>query len=111
MAYTGYRASQPGLEKVPANYTDGRNQKKRILGEAKFLRAWAYFYAVRLWGDIPIVTTPQTATSEDFYPERKPQEEVYKLIVQDLIACGSSRFALDGCHWQGFTGCSKITIG
>lgn len=61
-------------------------QKTKLLGEARFLRAWAYFTAVRLWGDIPLVTKPQTATSEDFMPSRTPVEEVYKLIVEDLLA-------------------------
>ncbi len=61
-------------------------QKTKLIGEARFLRAWAYFYAVRLWGDIPLITTPQTANSTDFLPSRAPQEEVYKLIVEDLLA-------------------------
>ncbi|PWJ60201.1 SusD-like starch-binding protein associating with outer membrane [Dyadobacter jejuensis] len=61
-------------------------QKTKLLGEAKFLRAWAYFNVVRLWGDAPIITMPQTASSEDFFPERSPQEQVYNLIVEDLKA-------------------------
>lgn len=61
-------------------------QKNKILAEARFLRAWAYFYAVRLWGDVPLITEPQTATSEDFLPARMPQEDVYGLIVSDLVA-------------------------
>lgn len=77
------------LDKIPtipflAPATDA--QKTRLIGEARFLRAWAYFYAVRLWGDIPLITTPQTANSTDFLPSRAPQEEVYKLIVEDLLA-------------------------
>lgn len=77
------------LEKIPtiqflAPATEA--QKVKLIGEARFLRAWAYFNAVRLWGDVPLVTKPQTATSEDFFAERKPQEEVYKLIVEDLQA-------------------------
>lgn len=59
-------------------------QKARILGEAKFLRAWAYFYAVRLWGDIPLITLPQSSNSENFFPIRSPQSEIYNLIVTDL---------------------------
>lgn len=74
------------LDRVPAITPMDEAQKKKILGEARFLRAWAYFMAVRLWGDIPLITTPQTATSENFRPARAPQEEVYKLIVDDLIA-------------------------
>lgn len=58
--------------------------RANILAEAYFLRAWAYFYAVRLWGDIPLITTPQNAASADFFPHRAPKEEVYNLIVSDL---------------------------
>ncbi|SDM09648.1 Starch-binding associating with outer membrane [Daejeonella rubra] len=81
------------LEKVPAITPMNEAQKKRILGEARFLRAWAYFYAVRLWGDVPIITKPQTVTSEDFSPARSPQEAVYKLIVEDLLAAEAAGFA------------------
>lgn len=87
------------LDKVPAITPMDDAQKKRILGEAKFLRAWAYFYAVRLWGDIPLITMPQTATSEDFYPARAPIEDVYKLIVEDLTAAEAAGFA-----WMDATG-------
>ena len=74
------------LDRVPAITPMPEAQKAKILGEARFLRAWAYFMAVRLWGDIPLITTPQTATSEDFRPARAPQESVYNLIVEDLLA-------------------------
>lgn len=87
------------LDKVPAITPMNEAQKKRILGEAKFFRAWAYFYAVRLWGDIPLITTPQTATSEDFYPSRAPKEDIYKLIVEDLLAAEEAGFA-----WMDATG-------
>ena len=81
------------LEKVPGITPMNEAQKKRILGEARFLRAWAYFYAVRLWGDVPIITKPQTVTSEDFSPIRSPQDAVYKLIVDDLIAAEAAGFS------------------
>jgi hypothetical protein len=74
------------LDKIPGINPMDEGLRKRKMGEAQFLRAWAYFYAVRLWGDIPLITKPQTATSEDFFPSRTPQEEVYKLIVSDLVA-------------------------
>ena len=87
------------LEKVPSITPMDDAQKKKILGEARFLRAWAYFYTVRLWGDVPIVTKPQTATSEDFFPARSSQEDVYKLIVEDLIAAEAA-----GLAWMDATG-------
>lgn len=68
-------------------------ERKRWKAEAKIFRAWILFDLVRLWGDIPLVTqeTPEI-TAENIeeiypllYPERKPVEEVYKQILQDLI--------------------------
>ena len=87
------------IENVPNITPMDEAQKMRILGEARFLRAWAYFYAIRLWGDVPLITTPQTATSEDFYPSRAPQEEVYALIVEDLVAAEAA-----GLPWMDASG-------
>lgn len=83
------------IEKIPTIKfpAGGEAQQTRLMGEARFLRAWAYFYAVRLWGDVPLVTKPQTAESEDFMPARAPQEEVYKLIVDDLLAAEAAGLA------------------
>lgn len=52
----------------------------RIVGEAKFLRALAYFRLVQLWGPVPITLGTET--------EELPREsvgKVYELVVQDLI--------------------------
>ena len=68
------------VPEIPMN----ENQKSKIVAEALFLRAWAHFYAVRIWGDIPLITLPQTSASEDFEPVRTPQDEVYNQIVNDL---------------------------
>ena len=37
--------------------------RSRILGEAKFLRAWYYFTLINIFGDVPIVLTPLTSKS------------------------------------------------
>ncbi len=87
------------LDRVPDINPMDAEQKTKILGEARFLRAWAYFYAVRLWGDIPLITAPQTATSEDFSPSRTSQETVYQLIVEDLKAAETA-----GLPWMDASG-------
>ncbi|MBC3787684.1 RagB/SusD family nutrient uptake outer membrane protein [Spirosoma utsteinense] len=87
------------LAKVPAITPMPEAQKAKVLGEARFLRATAYFMAVRLWGDIPLITEPQTVESTNFLPDRAPQEEVYKLIVEDLIAAEAA-----GLPWTDVTG-------
>ncbi|CAM3730479.1 RagB/SusD family nutrient uptake outer membrane protein [Aquirufa aurantiipilula] len=87
------------LEKVPPITPMDENQKKKILGEARFLRSWAYFQAVRLWGDVPLITKPQTAGSEDFLPSRATSESVYKLIVDDLLEAEKA-----GLPWMDASG-------
>ena len=94
------------LEKVPAITPMDAKQKSKILGEARFLRASAYFTAVRLWGDVPLITKPQTASSEDFLPARAPVESVYKLIVDDLIAAEAS--GLDWMDTRGRVGTAAV---
>jgi hypothetical protein len=87
------------IENVPKIDPMDEAQKNKVLGEAHFLRAWAYFAVVRLWGDVPLITKPQTAASEDFMPVRAPQEEVYNLIVQDLLTAETA-----GLPWVDVTG-------
>jgi len=77
-----------GIEKIPGIIYPAADepQKARLIGEIRFLRAWSYFNIVRLWGDAPLITKPQDTESEDFNPSRAPQEEIYKLIIEDLVA-------------------------
>ncbi len=91
------------LDRVPGITPMNEAQKKKVLGEASFLRAWAYFYAVRLWGDIPLITKPQTITSPDFLPERASQEEVYQLILADLLTAEEA-----GLPWTDVSG--RVTL-
>lgn len=87
------------LDKVPGITPMDEAQKKQILGQAHFLRAWAYFNAVRLWGDIPLIIAPQVANSEDFSPSRASQEDIYSLIVEDLTTAEEA-----GLPWMDATG-------
>lgn len=56
----------------------------RFEGEAKFLRAWAYFNLVQFFGDVPLVLEPVKDPST-FEPPRSPQADVYNQIVKDLM--------------------------
>ena len=51
------------------------------LGQAYYWRAYAYFYLVRVFGPLPLVTSPDI-TATDQAPESV--EKVYELIVNDL---------------------------
>jgi hypothetical protein len=56
--------------------------KKALLGEAYFLRAFFYFHLVRLYGDVPLITEPVVINSENLYPTRTPIADVYAQILQ-----------------------------
>ncbi len=51
--------------------------------EARFLRALSYFHLVRLFGDCPLRTMPETDQANLAIP-RSPEEEVYAQIFTDL---------------------------
>ena len=73
------------------------------VAEGKFFRAYAYFYLVKEFGDVPYVDEPYTSP-EGMYKERTPSAEVYQHIIDDLtdIATGNAlpnkSFYDNGCH-------------
>lgn len=71
------------LQKVPGITMDA-TIKNRCLGEASFLRALYYFYLVRAFGDVPLVTTPATSASDAASLTRTPVAQVYAQIIKDL---------------------------
>jgi hypothetical protein len=59
--------------------------KDKYIGEAKFLRALAYFDLVRIFGDVPAVTTVLT-TAEAYKVGREKVDKVYEeIIIKDLM--------------------------
>ena len=57
-------------------------EKREIVAEAKFLRAFAYKFLANMWGDVPLVLN-ETATPKFDYV-RAPREEVYRQMKTDL---------------------------
>lgn len=81
-AYNGINRSNTVIGRLPGIPMD-ENLKKRYIAEAKFLRALHYFNLVRLYGDVPIVTT-ETTSLEGLAVPRDPVDKVYELIEADL---------------------------
>lgn len=48
------------------------------------LRAMMYFYAIRIWGDVPLITTVWDGDVNTKYNDRTPVAEVKKQIEEDL---------------------------
>jgi hypothetical protein len=88
-AYYGIGAANLALARIP-NVSMDDAQKKALLGQAYFVRAFLYYHLVRLYGDVPLITTPVDGNSPDLYPARAATADVYKLIVSDLQAAESA---------------------
>jgi len=57
--------------------------KSRIEGEGYFLRAFCYFYLVRMWGDVPLKIRTTASGFDVNYP-RISADTVYQQIFSDL---------------------------
>lgn len=53
-----------------------------VVGEALFMRSWAYFELVSMWGDVPIYTEPVTTVTG--FKAKSPAADVYAQIIKDL---------------------------
>ncbi|RAJ11115.1 SusD-like starch-binding protein associating with outer membrane [Chitinophaga skermanii] len=58
--------------------------RARLVGEAKFLRAFYYFHLTRLFGDLPLMVTATASLDKLTYPKRDPRAKVYEQIILDL---------------------------
>lgn len=56
--------------------------KTRLLGEARFLRAYFYFFLVRTYGDIPLIDRP--LNPDEYQQARVPAAQIYDFIEEDL---------------------------
>ncbi len=65
-------------------------------GEVKFLRALTYFNLVRLWGNVPLVTSETGDPFELFSIGRTPVSDVYKQIIKDLTEAVSQLPSTNG---------------
>jgi hypothetical protein len=75
-----------GLNSTQANSLNPA-VKNQLMGEAKFLRAFNYFYLINLYGDVALAlsTDPKINTALS----RSTKEQVYQQIIADLLAAQS----------------------
>lgn len=63
--------------------------RRRILGEAYFLRAWNYFNLVRTFGIVPVQTRAVSELAQTTPPMARDLDELYDLIFADLTLADS----------------------
>lgn len=57
-------------------------EKKQIIAQAKYVRAYEHFLMANSWGDVPLITS--TSTEENLNKKRTPVAQVYEAIIKDL---------------------------
>jgi hypothetical protein len=74
------------IEKLSTNLPVTTEIKAKMLGEAKFLRAFAYFNMVKRYGGVPLILKVQNETDpvEELYPTRATEKAVYDFILNEL---------------------------
>jgi hypothetical protein len=70
------------IEGIDGSNTLSPDVKKELLGEAKFMRAFFYFYLTNIWGDLPIILKKDYQVNSSL--KRSSQSEVYQQIINDL---------------------------
>ena len=101
--YRGIANANLSIQKIPG-ITMNETEKKKLLGEAYFLRAFYYFNLVRIFGNIPLINEPISLQSEQLRPKAASAEVVYALIVSDLKTAESA-----GLPWKDVTG--RVSTG
>ncbi len=96
------------ISKGPA-VTDNTALRDVTIGEAKFLRAWAYFELVSMWGDVPLYTEP--VTSATGYKAKSPAADIYTLIIADLTDASSKLPATAATAGRATSGAANALLG
>src|SRR5690606_32048866 len=83
--FNGINRANLLLANVDKNTGIAIEVRRRVRGEALFLRGYYYFVLAHLWGGVPIFTQP-TASAKDTDSERNSLAEVYEQVLKDMTA-------------------------
>lgn len=97
--YAIVNAANIFLEKAPdVAAKDKRYTQSNLLvdlAQARFLRAFAYFYMVRIWGDVPFITASHDGQFEN--KPRENQDKILSWVKQEMLkAAGDLPFIYSG---------------
>jgi len=84
---TSIYTANAAIEGITASKTLTPVIKQQLLGEAKFMRAFYYFYLVNFFGDVPLVLSTDYKTNTLL--ARSAKADVYTQIIKDLTEAQS----------------------
>jgi len=76
------------IEGIQNSETILDHQKSALVGEAKCIRAFLYFYLVNMFGPVPLVLNTDYQSNRLLY--RISEDEIYSQIIADLISAQTS---------------------
>jgi len=82
--YTMISRANYAIAYIPNVFDPDDIAGKQLLGQAYALRALAYFYLVRVWGDVPFITEPYTSGDQDIFIGKTDKEIVLDQVEEDL---------------------------
>jgi hypothetical protein len=82
-AYKNIRAANLFFEKIADVPFDNEEDRKNLMGQVHFLRAFMYHNLAHLYGGVPIITEAY-GLKDEFDVPRESYENVIKFIVEDL---------------------------
>lgn len=68
-----------------ARYTE--NNMTVDVAQVRFLRAFAYFYMARIWGDVPFITSSQDGVFEN--KPKTDQNTILEFVQQEMLAASA----------------------
>ena len=80
--YSNIYITNVALERLTLSNSLSPKVKQQLIGEAKFLRAYFYFYLVNLYGNVPLIVSSDYSVNAVIHQAKIFQ--VYKQIIADL---------------------------
>ena len=76
------------IDKVGASGSFSEAYKKKILGEARWLRAYFYFNMAIRYGGVPLITVAQSIDDDEetLYVTRNTEKEIYDFVDSEMTA-------------------------
>lgn len=107
--YRGIANANLAIAKIPT-IAMNETAQQRLIGQAKFMRAYYYFNLVRIFGNIPLIIEPVNLTSKDLYATPAKPEDIYSQIVKDLVEAESTGLPISDATGRASMGAVKSLL-
>lgn len=84
--YTVISRANYAIKYIPEVFEDESSAlRNQLIGQARALRAIAYFYLIRVWGDVPFSLEPYESAQQDLFLSKTDKEVILDQVVDDLL--------------------------